>query len=59
MKYQIYVVETNDSKVITSFSEPKWGFSNEFDSIEEAYAYLSKYGDDFINYTILPHIYTY
>ena len=56
MKYKIYVVQTNDYNNPISFFEPKWGFNNEFDSIEEAYAYLSKYGDDFINYTILPHI---
>lgn len=59
MKYKVYLVKTDFDTNVSTFIEVEFNYGNGFDSIEEAYESIQRNGDDYLNYTILPHICLY
>lgn len=56
MKYKVYIIKYDGVTNITTLIECTFNYGCGYDSIEEAYTNIEKYGDDYVQYTILPYI---
>ena len=58
MKYKIYIVKNDDREgAPVQFIEAEFNWGCGCDTIEEAMDMITRNGDDYKQYTILPYIY--